>query len=345
MAFAKSLTQLLAVLLFATIACAQSPTTRRTYQNPLPIELADPFIFREGDAYYLFGTAANDGFAVWTSSDLVNWTKRDHVFRRTSETWSRRDFWAPELFKHQGKYYLHFTAMGGGKERNRRHRRIVLAHGDSPLGPFEEIKAPWFDDGSGDRPIIDGHVFRDHDGQLYLYSVALDAPPKHKCFDIQVRKLDDQLNVSPDVTMCVSPTLDWEGDLVNEGPIVLRHGDTYLMTWSANPYWERNYSVGLATAKSPLGPWTKSPQPILKASDHISGPGHHCFIDSPDGKELFIAYHVHRDPKDGRAGRMLAIDRARIVESEGGVSIRIDGPTHTPQPVPVVGKAASDSGR
>jgi hypothetical protein len=75
------------------------------------------------------------------------------------------------LFKRGAKYYLHFTAMGGSP----RVRRVVLAEGDSPLGPFKEFKAPWF---QTDRPTIDSHVFRDDDGQLYLYTVYLDQPPR-----------------------------------------------------------------------------------------------------------------------------------------------------------------------
>src|SRR4029079_16088465 len=82
------------------------PATQPTYQNPLKVELADPFMYREGDTYYLYGTAAGDGLLVWTSNDLVNWTERGHAFTRTDESWSRRDFWAPELFKHRDKYYL-----------------------------------------------------------------------------------------------------------------------------------------------------------------------------------------------------------------------------------------------
>jgi beta-xylosidase len=307
------------------------PATQPTYQNPLKVEVADPFIYREGDTYYLYGTAAGDGLLVWTSNDLLNWTQRGHAFKRTDESWSRRDFWAPELFKHRDKYYLHFTALHGSRRREG-ERRVVLAEGDSPLGPFKEIKAPWFET---DRPTIDSHVFRDDDGQLYLYTVYLDQPPKTKCFEIHVRKLDENLNPSAESTMCVSPTLDWEGPMVNEGPFVLRHGNTYLLTWSANPYWDRNYSVGVATAKSPLGPWTKSPNgPILKPSDAVSGPGHHCFVESPDGRELFIAYHVHRDPNNTRGERVLAIDRARIVGDGSDMTIKVDGPTSTPQPMP-----------
>lgn len=322
----------LLLVLFATQRLSADTSQPATYQNPLPIEVADPFIFREGYTYYLYGTEARDGLFVWTSPDLVHWTHRGHALQRTADMWSRHSFWAPELFKHRDKYYLHFTAMGG-TERDRRRRRVVLAEGDSPLGPFKEVKAPWFD--GVDRPIIDGHVFRDDDGQLFLYTVHLDTPPKHKCFEIHVQKLDENLNPSAESTACISPTLDWEGGMVNEGPFVLRRGDTYVLTWSANPYWDRNYSVGIATAKSPLGPWTKSTAgPILKPTDHVSGPGHHSFVESPDGKELFIAYHVHRDPTNGKGARMLAIDRVRWVEVAGHPTLKVQGPTHTPQPMP-----------
>src|SRR4051794_10159042 len=149
------------------------------FANPIDVFCADPFIFKAADrTYYLYGTSAPDGLLVWTSRDLVNWQLRGHAFKRSGETWANRDFWAPELFEHHGKFYLHFTAVGGEAGS----RRLVLTESDSPLGPFKEIKAPWFDPG---KQTIDGHVFRDTDGQLYLYSVQLGKP-----FQILVRKLD-----------------------------------------------------------------------------------------------------------------------------------------------------------
>src|SRR4051812_24914236 len=90
----------------AQSAAATTRTSNGVYCNPLDVLLADPFIFRERDTYYLYGTAADDGLLVWTSTNLVDWQLRDHAFRRTRETWSRHSFWAPELFAHNGKYYL-----------------------------------------------------------------------------------------------------------------------------------------------------------------------------------------------------------------------------------------------
>jgi hypothetical protein len=48
---------------------------------------------------------------------------------------------------------------------------------------------------------------------------------------------------------------------------------------------------------------------------------------------LFIAYHVHRDPTNGRGGRVLSIDRVRFVDG-AEPTLKVVGPTHTPQPMP-----------
>jgi beta-xylosidase len=299
-----------------------------TFCNPIDVLVADPFIYREGDTYYLYGTASGEGLYVWTSPDLVHWHLRGHAYERSAETWGREHFWAPELFKHDGKYYLHFTALGPNDRR-----RVVLAKGESPLGPFTEMKAPWFD---VDWTVIDGHVYRDGDGTLYLYAVEIGRPGSTS-FEIRVRKLDPKtLEPGPDLGLCLKPTESWEGGHVNEGPFVLKHGDTYLLTFSANGFEDPNYCVGEATAPHPLGPWTKrTDAPILRRREGVSGPGHHCFVDSPDGKELFIAYHTHQQARQPSGARQLAIDRARVVDGAGGVpSIEVDGPTTGPQPLP-----------
>ena len=319
----------------AATATTTTPTAARTsYTNPLPIpeHIADPFVYREGDTYYLYGTSARDGLLVWTSSDLVNWRPRGHALTRTDDGWARRDFWAPELFKHRDKYYLHFTANHGERRSNDPIRRLVLAVGDSPLGPFREIKAPWFE--THGRDVIDGHVFRDRDGQLYLYSVYLPQPPEIEAFQICVRKLRDDLTPSAESTLCITASEPWEGKHVNEGPFVLRHGDDYLLTYSGMPYTSPDYAVGLATAKSPLGPWKKSANgPILKRAAGVSGPGHHSFVESPDGKELFIVYHVHKFADRPGDPRVMSIDRVKIVDGEPP-SMKVIGPTTQPQAMP-----------
>jgi beta-xylosidase len=325
----------LVVVVITTPACADAPAAAVvTYTNPLPVpaQIADPFVFRDGDTYYLYGTSARDGLLVWTSNDLVSWQPRGHAYQRTDQSWARRDFWAPELFKHRDKYFLHFTA-NASQQRGDPMRRLVLAEGDSPLGPFRQVKAPWFQ--TGGRDVIDGHVFRDRDGKLFLYWVVLPEPGEVG-FQIHVRALDDSLTPTGRSTLCFTASEPWEGDNVNEGPFVIRHGDVYLMTYSGMPYTSPNYAVGVATARSPLGPWTKSKSgPILKRGPGVSGPGHHSLIESPDGTELFIVYHVHKNPEKPGDPRAMAIDRVRIVDGDGAIpTLKVTGPTTQPQPLP-----------
>jgi beta-xylosidase len=322
------------------LAAGEREAAAPTFTNPLKLDVvsaADPFVYREGDTYYLYATATDrlgepgeaaargEGLLVWTSKDLVNWEKRRHVFRVDDRTWSRDRLWAPELFKHGGKYYLHLSAHGGQPPKP----RLVLAEGESPQGPFREVKAPWF---QTERATLDGHVFRDDDGELYLYFAHIhDTEP----FEIHVRTLDDNLEPSRDSREVIRPTQEWEGGHTTEAPFVLRRGGTYFLTWSANPFSDDNYGVGVATAASPLGRWTKSEGgPILRSSETVFATGHHCFVDSPDGTRWFVVYHSRRARGDGFGNRELAVDRVSFVGGERP-TIKVHGPTHTPQPLPL----------
>lgn len=307
------------------------------YRNPIDVLVADPYIHRAGATYYLYGTAADDGFATWTSSNLVDWRLAGQAFRRAEGGWARELFWAPEVFVgSDGKHYLHFSA----RDRSDRGHRLVLAEADSPAGPFRERRAPWFDPGF---PVIDGHVFRDPaDGAIYLYAVHLPHPGQ-PTFEIHARRLNEDLSLADAdpkrSTLCIKAGEKsgeaWEGGMVNEGPVVRRHAPgLYVMTYSANGFDEPKYAVGVATAPSPLGPWTKQPGgPVLSRSDAVSGPGHHNFVDSPDGREWFAVYHAHQQPRRPDGNREACIDRVTFTAEPPFVAF--DGPSRTPRPLPV----------
>ncbi len=314
----------LAVLLAPGTFCARGEVT--TFANPLDVVIADPFVLRQGPTYYLYGTTdARSGFKVWTSTNLVDWRSRGFAYRKNDTDFGQRHFWAPEAFEHKGKFYLHYTAAS--KEHS---QRIVLAESDSPLGPFKEVKAPWF---QSKLCVIDSHVFKDDDGQLYLYYV-LDCSENGDS-EIYVRKVSDDLVVSNEDTFCAKPSQPWEGDQWNEAPFVIKRGDAYLMMYSANGYFDSRYNVGYATAPSPLGPWTKAPEnPVLRHTKDVSGPGHNALIESPDGTELYAIYHTHQ-LMTGGPKRHLATDPVKVIEEPGKPPrLVFEGPSATPQPLP-----------
>src|SRR5688572_26568199 len=108
--FARALILAVTLLLGAAHSAAAGDGVA-TYANPLDVVLADPFVLRHGDTYYLYGTGeARVGFNVWTSNNLVDWRRHGYAFRKQRDDFGQRHFWAPEAFEHKGKFYLHYTA-------------------------------------------------------------------------------------------------------------------------------------------------------------------------------------------------------------------------------------------
>jgi GH43 family beta-xylosidase len=104
--------------------------------------------------------------------------------------------------------------------------------------------------------------------------------------------------------------------------------------YSANNVGGTNYSIGYATAKSPLGPYVKaSNNPVVQKNIDkggiVSGTGHNSMTFSPDGKEMFCVYHG-RTPETGNR-RVLFVDRMEIL-SNGRLIVH--GPDTDPQPYP-----------
>ena len=87
--------------------------------------------------------------------------------------------------------------------------------------------------------------------------------------------------------------LTWEG-FINEGPGLIMHEGVYYLMYSGNSVNRPAYSLGYATADSPMGPFTKYEQnPILSRDPAYDfyGPGHHSVTVGPDGK-LWMVYHT-----------------------------------------------------
>lgn len=296
--------------------------------NPLDVLIADPFVLKDGDLYYLYGTSApGDGYHVWTSPDLVNWWWRGFAFRKTADSWGRYHFWAPEVLKWQGNYLLFYSAHGETESL-----RLGLAGSRNPLGPFVDVKTPIFE---SDKAWIDASPFVDTDGKAYLYFVKdVSENPQS---EIYVAEMQPQLEALKEpFTFCMKPEGGWEGNSWTEAPFVLKHKNVYYLMYSGSFYGSSSYAIGYATATSPLGPWTKHPgNPILRRTDKVSGPGHNSVVKSPDGTEMFIVYHTHQSFAGGGA-RQLAIDRLRFVEQpEGSDTLEVvGGPSVTPQDIP-----------
>lgn len=281
----------------------------RTYTNPVYPNSADPFILKDGDTYYLYATNSGDGFIASKSTDLVNWTSCGLVAKK-GDIFGEYYFWAPEVYKYEGRYYLLYTA----------EEHIALAVADSPEGPFMKTSDGFLIDGQA----IDGHFFFDDDGKVYFYYAGNGI--------MGCEMNSDLLSAKVETLTCVLPD---EGDGWAEGPFMLKHNGTYYLTYSGNDYQRKDYRVSVAIASSPLTKFKKDAvNPILTPDTFICGTGHHSFVCSPDGSELFIAYHSHLNDTTVHP-RPLCIDRVKFVPTESGTdALVIYGPTKTPQEYP-----------
>lgn len=104
--------------------------------NPvIKSDVPDPSVIRAGDKYYLAGTSGNATpvYPIYRSSDLVNWSQIGAIFDMPP-AWTKGEFWAPELYSHNGKYYCYYTA----KAKSDGISCIGVAVADSPEGPFTD---------------------------------------------------------------------------------------------------------------------------------------------------------------------------------------------------------------
>ncbi|MBE6651993.1 MAG: hypothetical protein E7610_01090 [Ruminococcaceae bacterium] len=299
---------------FAVTEAASAPAPEQTYLNPV-FESADPYVLYHDGVYYCYATSAPVGYYVHTSTDLVNWT---YAGLCAEEMWGFKQwYWAPEVIEKDGKFYMIATV----------NEHIGIAVADSPLGPFIP-QENWLYEKS-----IDGHIFVDDDGRVYLYYVSWQS--EYAIYGCELT--EDLLSVKPGTTKLMLRAQEpWEkvdGDCV-EGPYMLKHNGTYYLTYSGTVYTSDQYAVGYATADSPLGDFERNEtNPVLCFNYAVHGPGHHSFATDANG-DLWMVYHRHNST-EAIHPRMTCIDRARFAPTASGVDrLEVYGPTSTNQPYP-----------
>ncbi len=296
--------------------------------------MGDPFVLKHEGHYYLFGTTdPGMGFRCYTSTNLVDWQEHGFAYRRDETSWGAPPYWAPEVVPYQGKFYMTYSA--GHPERGR--LLTALAVSDRPEGPYQDLHAPWFDQGCS---AIDAHIFVDDDGQPYVFFSKNGMQDGYSFGIIYGAQLQPGLSsLATEPVVLLEASQEWERinyaeNRANEGPFVLKHDGRYYMTYAANHTFRPGYGIGYATADQPLGPWEKAAENPIAGTDltvGYAGAGHSSLTTSPDGIERFIVYHTHADPAHPEnQQRTVNIDRIRF---EGGRLV-IDGPTRTPQPMP-----------
>ena len=235
---------------------------------------------------------------AFSSPDLVHWTKHPRVLDKKDVSWARRAMWAPAIVHANGKYYLFFGAndvhegeIGG----------IGVATASRPEGPYKDaLGKPLINEIVNGAQPIDQFVFRDDDGQYYMYyggwghcNVARLSPDL-----MSIQPFDDGTRFRE-----VTP------ENYVEGPFMLKRKGKYYFMWSEGGWGGPDYCVAYAIADSPFGPFHRVGKILQQDPAVATGAGHHSVIKVPGKDEYYIVYHRRPLNETGRDSRVTCIDR------------------------------------
>lgn len=238
-------------------------------------------------------------FNAFSSKDLIEWTKHSHILDIRDVSWASYSLWAPSIIGAHNKFFLFFSAndiqsddeLGG----------IGVAVSDNPAGPFiDALGHPLIDKFHNGAQPIDQFVFKDDDGQFYLYYGGW----RH-CNVVKLS--DDLLSLVPFKNGEVFKEITPENYV--EGPFVFKLNDKYYLMWSEGGWTGPDYSVAYAIADSPTGPFKRIDKILMQDPEIATGSGHHSLINIPGSDEWYIVYH--RRPLNTENGnhREVCIDK------------------------------------
>ena len=247
--------------------------------NTRDIQIRDPFIFtdKQRRLYTLFGTTDPDcwrgpgkGFDCYQSTDLQEWEGPLPAFQPSSDFWGKENFWAPEVHKFNGRFYMFasFTA-----KKRYRGTQVLLA--DDVVGPYKPLTAGpitpvnWqcldgtlHVDERGDPWIVFCHEWvQVHNGAVYAMRLSADLKEAagRPVFLFNASE-------APWVRESGWPDQDARfrfPTYVTDGPFLYRLGDgALIMLWSS--LGSKGYAMGVSRSESGRvsGPWQHDPEPI-----------------------------------------------------------------------------------
>ncbi len=237
---------------------------------------------------------------AFSSPDLVQWTKHARVLDVENVKWAAYAMWAPSAVEHKGKYYLFFGA--NDIKSNGQLGGIGVAVGDRPEGPFKDaLGKPLIGAIHNGAQPIDQMVFKDDDGQVYMYYGGW----RH----LNVVKLaPDLLSVVAfaDGTTFKEITPD---PAYVEGPFMAKRNGKYYLMWSEGDWTGPEYSVAYAMSSSPFGPFKRIAKILEQDSRVATGAGHHSVVNIPGADDWYITYHRRPLGETDGNHRQLAIER------------------------------------
>ncbi len=218
------------------------------------IHIRDPFVLLHAGRYYLYGTRGATcwgdatGFDVYVSDDMADWSEAIPCFEDDGTFWAKRHYWAPEVHRYGGAFYMLASFLGEGMCRG-----TAILRSESPLGPFmphsdrtvtprdwECLDGTLHVDKNGKPWMVFCHEWTQiGDGEVCAMPLTADLKAADGAPRVMWRASD-----APWVVRNITP--EAEG-YVTDGPFLWRTQDgTLLCLWAS--FSARGYTQGLAVS-------------------------------------------------------------------------------------------------
>ena len=255
------------------------------YMNNLKdVPLPDPYVYVDGDTYYIVGTSDRNTNVVdcYVTTDFVTYEVYEEIYNPSLyEGWEHDKealIYAPEIYCFDGVYYMYYSAKDSTLTR-----RCSVVVADSPLGPYrplvndevDGLNNPLFYNSDYYKRGLDATVFTDDDGKMYMYFTVTQ---KSQLIDANAQYIVGVELISPYQAdwstykeLLIPGTIDSESEeqllewelyrdnkvQINEAPFMIKSNGKYYLTYSANGAWNKYYNVCYAVSDTPLGNFVK----------------------------------------------------------------------------------------
>jgi len=301
----------LALCLLAGLCCCSTASA-------VQVEVHDPVMARQGDAYYVFSTGP--GITIYQSSDLEHWKWIGRAFE-TEPEWARRTvpgfnghLWAPEIFEKDGRYFLYYSVSAFGK--NTSAIGVTVNETLDPNSPGYR----WIDQGlvlqsvphRDDWNAIDPAIVEDEDGTPWMSFGSFWGGIKLVRLDPGLVRLAEPQEWHSLARRPRNPATpdDVAGDGAIEAPYVFRKNGWYYLFVSFDKCcrgMESTYKIMAGRSQSVTGPYVdQDGKPMLEGGGSLVLEGTHEWVAlghnaayTFDGKDWLVchAYETADDAK------------------------------------------------
>ncbi len=319
----------------------QFPPNTFTWANPIYFQgngpgddIHDPDILQDNGAYYCVATLAPfrnytdcdpklpdlgsaPGIALYASHDLKAWNLQCWLFKSSALPINcpyKHQFWAPEIHKFNGRYYIIFGGSNWIDAKYNIGQRMgyyqFVGVADKITGPYTHVTAL-------NGPGVDTSLFQDDDGKTYA------VWPRNEIHRVDLSQINQGvITVGPKLSQAATEAdfkaLGKPAPNTIEGPYLIKRRGTYYCFFAET--YPDLYATGVATSQSLSGPWTLDPR------WRVFPGGHQALFTGPDGR-FWTAY---KHEKSGTTP-WLSIDPVDF-DANGSVEVT---PTEGPQSVPL----------